>query len=69
MAPNEIITMVDQLWMWVLPPCGTSPSTVITAFPQRSVREKSGKYYGARIQHLLDVFEAEEKNLSTSLQR
>ena len=41
-APNEIITMVDQLWMWVLLPCGTSPSTVITAFPQRSVRENPG---------------------------
>jgi len=37
--PDEIITMVDQLWMWVLPPCGSSPSTVITAFPQGGFRK------------------------------
>ncbi|KAK1763331.1 ankyrin repeat-containing domain protein [Phialemonium atrogriseum] len=35
---KEVLTMVDQLWMWVLPQCGKSPATVITAFPQRSNR-------------------------------
>ncbi|KAI1206968.1 uncharacterized protein F4807DRAFT_209818 [Annulohypoxylon truncatum] len=35
---KEVLTMVDQLWMWVLPPCGQLPGTVITAFPQRSNR-------------------------------
>ncbi|KAK4196139.1 ankyrin repeat-containing domain protein [Triangularia verruculosa] len=35
---EPVITMVDQLWMWVLPACGKSPETIITAFPQRSNR-------------------------------
>ncbi|KAI1110199.1 ankyrin repeat-containing domain protein [Nemania sp. NC0429] len=35
---NRVLTMVDQLWMWVLPKCGPSPPTIITAFPQRSDR-------------------------------
>ncbi|KAI0965770.1 ankyrin repeat-containing domain protein [Xylaria arbuscula] len=37
--PEEIppvLTMVDQLWMWILPKCGPSPPTIITAFPQGS---------------------------------
>ncbi len=34
----ETLTMVDQPWMWVLPGCENSPSTVITAFTQRSNR-------------------------------
>lgn len=38
--PNlePVLTMVDQLWMWVLPACGKLPPTIITAFPQRSDR-------------------------------
>jgi hypothetical protein len=40
---DEVTSMVDQLWMWVLPPCGRSPATVITAFPQRSFRAKDRK--------------------------
>ncbi|RYC58665.1 hypothetical protein CHU98_g7543 [Xylaria longipes] len=36
---DRVLTMVDQLWMWVLPKCGESPPTIITAFPQRSDRE------------------------------
>ena len=35
---KPVLTMVDQLWMWVLPACGKSPPTIITAFPQRSNR-------------------------------
>lgn len=35
---KPVLTMVDQLWMWVLPACGRSPPTIITAFPQRSNR-------------------------------
>ncbi|KAK0748858.1 ankyrin repeat-containing domain protein [Apiosordaria backusii] len=35
---QPVLTMVDQLWMWVLPACGKSPETIITAFPQRSNR-------------------------------
>ncbi|KAK1752328.1 ankyrin repeat-containing domain protein [Echria macrotheca] len=33
------MTMVDQLWMWVLPACGSSPPTVITAFPEGGLRK------------------------------
>jgi hypothetical protein len=41
---KNIITMVDQLWLWVLPGFGNSPATVITSFPQRSNRvDSSGK--------------------------
>lgn len=41
---KNIITMVDQLWLWVLPGFGNSPATVITSFPQRSSRvDSSGK--------------------------
>ncbi|KAK3343469.1 hypothetical protein B0T25DRAFT_572480 [Lasiosphaeria hispida] len=39
---EPIMTMVDQLWLWVLPACGKSPETVITAFPQRCDRERTG---------------------------
>ncbi|KAI0549208.1 hypothetical protein F4679DRAFT_276641 [Xylaria curta] len=35
---DPVLTMVDQLWMWVLPKCGESPPTIITAFPERSNR-------------------------------
>lgn len=38
---EPVTTMVDQLWMWVLPACGKSPETVITAFPQRCNRERA----------------------------
>jgi hypothetical protein len=41
-SPKPVLTMVDQLWMWVLPRCGTLPPTIITAFPQRSNRMTSG---------------------------
>ncbi|KAI0416400.1 hypothetical protein F5X98DRAFT_343755, partial [Xylaria grammica] len=41
-GPEPVLTMVDQLWMWVLPKCGSSPPTIITAFPQRSDRGKGG---------------------------
>jgi hypothetical protein len=41
---KNIITMVDQLWLWMLPGFGNSPATVITSFPQRSNRvDSSGK--------------------------
>ncbi|KAI1382956.1 ankyrin repeat-containing domain protein [Hypoxylon trugodes] len=40
---KEVLTMVDQLWMWVLPRCGKAPCTVITAFPQRSNRITRGR--------------------------
>lgn len=41
---KNIVTMVDQLWLWVLPGFGNSPATVITSFPQRSNRvDSSGK--------------------------
>ncbi len=42
---SKIVTMVDQLWLWVLPGFGKSPDTVITSFPQRSNRVDS---YGRR---------------------
>lgn len=35
---RQVSTMVDQLWMWVLPEIGNLPSTIITAFPQRCNR-------------------------------
>lgn len=38
---RPVLTMVDQLWMWVLPEIGRSPPTVITAFPQRCNRMTS----------------------------
>lgn len=38
---KPVLTMVDQLWMWVLPEIGQSPPTVITAFPQRCNRMTS----------------------------
>ncbi|KAL2672658.1 hypothetical protein Neosp_013372 [[Neocosmospora] mangrovei] len=38
---KPVLTMVDQLWMWVLPEIGRSPPTVITAFPQRCNRMTS----------------------------
>ncbi|KAH6617512.1 ankyrin repeat-containing domain protein [Chaetomium tenue] len=40
---QPVLTMVDQLWMWVLPACGKSPPTIITAFPQRSNRMAPGR--------------------------
>lgn len=36
LSTKRIVTMVDQLWLWVLPGFGNSPATVITSFPQRS---------------------------------
>ncbi|KAK3291565.1 ankyrin repeat-containing domain protein [Chaetomium fimeti] len=42
--PTPVLTMVDQLWMWVLPRCGKLPPTIITAFPQRSNRMRSGGF-------------------------
>lgn len=43
---RPILTMVDQLWMWVLPECGGSPPTIITAFPQRCSRVVSPNSQG-----------------------
>lgn len=40
---KPVLTMVDQLWLWLLPECGGAPPTVITAFPQRSNRIESNK--------------------------
>lgn len=54
-APDEIVTMVDQLWMWVLPPCGSSPPTVITAFPQRSLR-KNPQHATALVSNIIRMF-------------
>lgn len=54
-----IITMVDQLWMWVLPRCGTSPPTIITAFPQRSFRSDRKKPT-ALVSNIYRTFSREE---------
>ncbi|KAM6511718.1 hypothetical protein FALCPG4_016717 [Fusarium falciforme] len=43
------LTMVDQLWMWVLPEIGRSPPTVITAFPQRCNRMTSSTSKGMTV--------------------
>ncbi|KAJ8132800.1 hypothetical protein O1611_g824 [Lasiodiplodia mahajangana] len=40
---ERVLTMVDQLWMWVLPARGEMPATIITAFPQRSDRKAPEK--------------------------
>lgn len=52
------ITMVDQLWMWVLPKCGKSPRTIITAFPQRSNRmtTKTSKIMTSLVSNIFDRF-------------
>ncbi|KAK4196138.1 ankyrin repeat-containing domain protein [Triangularia verruculosa] len=52
------ITMVDQLWMWVLPEYGTSPRTIITAFPQRSNRmsTKISKIMTSLVSNIFDRF-------------
>jgi len=50
---KNIITMVDQLWLWVLPGIGNSPATVITSFPQRSNRvDSNGKVNDERFTSL-----------------
>lgn len=36
---EPVLTMVDQLWMWILPSCEPLPPTIITAFPERSNRQ------------------------------
>jgi hypothetical protein len=38
---ERAITMVDQLWLWVLPGTENSPPTVITSFPRES--DRTGK--------------------------
>jgi len=53
-SPDEPVTMVDQLWMWVLPSCGSSPATVITASPQRSFR--NDKKATALISNIIRMF-------------
>ncbi|KAK0670634.1 ankyrin repeat-containing domain protein [Cercophora samala] len=51
------ITVVDQLWMWVLPECGKSPRTIITAFPQRSNRmSKTSKIMTSLVSNIFDRF-------------
>ncbi|KAK3365337.1 hypothetical protein B0T24DRAFT_432204 [Lasiosphaeria ovina] len=46
--------MVDQLWMWVLPACGASPPTIITAFPQRGIRKATNRSEGEGKYELLE---------------
>ncbi|CAI4215799.1 unnamed protein product [Parascedosporium putredinis] len=54
---RRVLTMVDQLWMWILPACGTAPPTVITAFPQRSDRMacKDPKRMPALVSNIVDI--------------
>ncbi|KAF2965952.1 hypothetical protein GQX73_g7619 [Xylaria multiplex] len=52
-AFKPVLTMVDQLWMWVLPKCGSSPPTIITAFPQRSNRGSDTKWRTALMNSIL----------------
>ncbi|GAW25979.1 putative ankyrin repeat protein [Rosellinia necatrix] len=49
---KPVLTMVDQLWMWVLPKCGVQPPTIITAFPERSNRDQS-KWLTALVSNIL----------------
>lgn len=54
---KPVLTMVDQLWMWVLPTSGRAPPTIITAFPQRCNREKKKGSKGrntALVSNILD---------------
>ncbi|KAF5541831.1 ankyrin repeat [Fusarium mexicanum] len=42
---SKVLTMVDQLWLWVLAGKGGQPTTIVTCFPQReqySDKEASG---------------------------
>ena len=40
--PKPKLVVVDQLWMWLLPPCGKTPATIITAFPPTHAAELVG---------------------------
>lgn len=55
---RPVLTMVDQLWMWMLPACGKSPPIIITAFPERSNRigQKSAKSTTALITNIIERF-------------
>jgi hypothetical protein len=55
---KPVLTMVDQLWMWVLPACGKSPPTIITAFPQRCNRitETGTKHTTALVYNIISNF-------------
>lgn len=50
---KPVLTIVDQLWMWVLPKYGPLPPTIITAFPQRSNRDNS-KWLTALVTNILN---------------
>ncbi|KAJ8127284.1 hypothetical protein O1611_g6350 [Lasiodiplodia mahajangana] len=47
------LTMVDQLWMWVLPKCESSPPTIITAFPQSSNTEKDAGWQTTLLKNII----------------
>ncbi|KAK0657865.1 ankyrin repeat-containing domain protein [Cercophora newfieldiana] len=55
---KRVLTMVDQLWMWVLPACGNKPPTVVTAFPQRSNRmgSNTSKSMTGLVSNIIDRF-------------
>jgi hypothetical protein len=36
----KVLTVVDQLWLWVLPGAGDRSDTVISCFPHRDIQEK-----------------------------
>ncbi|KAK4175285.1 ankyrin repeat-containing domain protein [Triangularia setosa] len=64
---EPVITVVDQLWMWVLPACGEASETIITAFPQRSNRMllNTSKVQTSLISNIVDRFtETPEKSVS-----
>jgi hypothetical protein len=60
---KKIITMVDQLWLWVLPGFGKSQATVITSFPQRINRfDANGKRNDAKFTSLISKIIAQTEN-------
>jgi hypothetical protein len=60
---KKIITMVDQLWLWVLPGFGKSRATVITSFPQRSNRvDSNGKRNDAKFTLLVSKIISQTEN-------
>ncbi|KAK4247358.1 ankyrin repeat-containing domain protein [Corynascus novoguineensis] len=58
---EPILTMVDELWMWVLPACAEKPPIIITAFPQRSERSV-GSRLTALVSNIIDqIVESSER--------
>jgi hypothetical protein len=55
---SPVLTMVDQLWMWILPACGKSPPIIITAFPERANRigQKGSKSTTALVTSIIERF-------------